>query len=100
MLTKISLKKLTDTPEVDGKIPSHAIIACDDKYENKTQVGKLWLKSGQYGNFLSGQLDKERTTDAGVTYQGYVLITEKEYNELKSNATGEVIPSGLNNINF
>ena len=53
MLTKISLKKLTDTPEVDGKMPSHAIVASDDKYENKTQVGKLWLKSGQYGNFLS-----------------------------------------------
>lgn len=81
MLTKISLKKLTDTPEVGGKQPSHAIIASDEKYENKVQVGKLWLKAGQYGNFLSGQLDIERDFE-GKHYDGYVLLTLKEYNNL------------------
>ena len=82
-LTKISLKKLLDKPEAGSKQASHAIIASDEKFENKTQVGKLWLKTGQYGNFLSGGLDNGRIYE-GKEYDGYVIITEKEYNEYQT----------------
>lgn len=95
MLTKISLKKLIDSPKAGDKLPSHAIIASDDKYQNKTQIGKLWLKAGDYGPYLSGELAKDYTNDAGVKYNGYVIITLKEYAALKGTPevkadTGEV----------
>ncbi len=69
--------------------PSHDIIASDDKYENKTTVGAMWLKVAQDKNltdykFLSGSLSKTRTGTDGKEYQGYVLITEKEWDEYQS----------------
>lgn len=103
MLTKITLAKLVDTPIAGDKKPSHAIVASDSNYQNKTTIGKLWLKSGERGNFLSGQLDVEREHE-GKVYDGYVIITQKEYNKLKNPSvevggyTGEV--ADINEIDF
>lgn len=95
MLTKITLKKLIDSPVPGDKMPSHAIIGADDKYENKTTVGKLWLKKNDNGAYLSGELQKEFTKDDGTVLDGYVLITQKEYRELKGTPskvdTGEAL---------
>lgn len=79
-LTKITLNKLVDTPVAGDKKPSHNLVASDERYENKTSVGSFWLKQGQNGNFLSGELKKSRTYE-GKEYDGYVIITEKEWNE-------------------
>lgn len=95
-LTKITLNKVVDTPVAGDKKPCHIIVASDDGYQNKTTVGSLWLKSGQMGNFLSGELKRNRVID-GKDYDGYVIITEKEWDEyqnLKKNVT--VTPSGYN----
>lgn len=85
IFTKLSIQKLQDSGEADGKKPSHSLVASDDKYENKTMVGKLWTKTGTYGKFLSGQLDSNRTYE-GKEYKGYVLITRDEYDSLIKNS--------------
>ena len=92
MLTRITISKRKDVTVATK--PTHDLVASDDNYQNKTIVGALWTKVSQdaQGNdykFLSGGLQKERTVQ-GKTYDGYVIITEKEYNELKRNSTGEV----------
>lgn len=68
-----------------GTQPTHDLVAMDEKYENKTTVGALWTRvakdeNGNDYKFLSGTLSKERTHD-GKTYDGYVIITDKEYRE-------------------
>lgn len=94
-LTKISVSKLQDSGEVDSKKPSHALNVSDEKYENKVVAGKFWTKTGNYGKFLSGELSKSRTHE-GKDYDGYVIITEKEWNEyqtLKSDTQGVKVSS-------
>ena len=88
ILTKLSLQKISDTPELNGKMPSHHVIACDDKYQHKTRVGTMWLKSGNWGNYLSGELNKAPRTyknkeGVDITEESYVIITRKEYDTLK-----------------
>ena len=87
--------------------PAYDIVASDEEYKNKTTVGAMWLKvaqdqEGKDYKFLSGTLSKQRTGTDGKEYDGYVLITEKEYNALKGGAsnvdTGEV--SDLSGIDF
>ncbi len=103
MYTKISLKKIVDTPVAGDKMPSHAIIASDETYQNKVTVGKLWFKKGDYGNYLSGELSKNQTGKDGKEYKGYVIITQDEYDSLKGKSepinvqvgTGEVDPSSI-----
>lgn len=102
MLTKISLRKLTDNPEVNGKMPSHAIIASDSEYKNKTTVGKLWLKEGEMGKYLSGELNKEnrkyqKKDGTEGEEKAYILITLDEYNKLNEVKLPDVkvdIPDG------
>lgn len=89
IFTNISLKKLVDTPVVGDKMPSHAIVASDEKYEHKTTVGKCWLKEYDGSKYLSGSLNK-----ANRKYQkkdgtegeelAYVIISLDEYNKLMS----------------
>ena len=87
VFTNISLKKLVDTPVVGDKVPSHAIVASDDKYGNKTTVGKLWFKEYDGSKFLSGGLNKEnrkfqkKDGTEGVEL-AYVIISLDEYNRL------------------
>ncbi len=95
-LTKITLNKLVDTPVVGDKKPSHNLVASDEKYENKTSVGSFWFKSGANGNFLSGEMKKARSFE-GKEYDGYVIITEKEWDEyqsLKASNTSTVAGKG------
>lgn len=101
IFTNISLKKLVDTPVAGDKMPSHAIIASDDKYENKTTIGKCWLKEYDGSKYLSGSLNKENRKyqkKDGTEGQelAYVIISRDEYNKLVSPSvqgagfTGEV----------
>lgn len=65
--------------------PTHDLIASDENYENKVNVGAMWtaIAKDNEGNdykFLSGKLSKSRTHE-GKDYDGYVIITEKEYKE-------------------
>jgi len=104
IFTNISLSKLVDTPVVGDKMPSHAIVASDDKYENKTTVGKLWMKEYNGTKYLSGGLNKEnRKYQKKDGTQGeekeYVVISRDDYNELvasKSNQGQEVQGAGFN----
>lgn len=89
-LTKITLNKLVDTPIVGDKKPSHNLVASDENYGNKTSVGSFWFKSGTNGNFLSGELKKPRVHE-GKEYDGYVIITEKEWNEYQSLKGGNTL---------
>lgn len=83
MYTKITLNKLTDAPVPGDKKPSHNLVASDNNFQNKAIVGSLWLKQGQNGNFLSGEMKKNKTYE-GKEYDGYVIITEKEWNEYQT----------------
>lgn len=87
IFTNISLKKLVDTPVAGDKMPSHAIVASDDKYENKTTVGKMWLKEYDGQKYLSGGLNKEnkkypKKDGSHGEERAYILITRDEYEEL------------------
>lgn len=100
ILTNISLKKLVDTPVAGDKMPSHAIVASDDKYENKTTVGKMWLKEYDGQKYLSGGLNKEnRKYQKKDGTQGeekaYVIISRDEYESLLASKS-EVKGSGYN----
>lgn len=86
ILTKITLNKIPETTV--GTKPTHRMIASDDKYENKTIIGSLWIKVGPDGNkFLSGGLNKENRTfkkldgTEGIE-KAYVIITLDEYKRL------------------
>lgn len=68
--------------------PTHDLVAINDEFnkESTVVVGSLWTKVAQDKNgtdykFLSGTLSKTRTGTDGKEYQGYVLITEREWNE-------------------
>ena len=74
--------------------PTHDLVASDEKYENKVKVGSIWTRttkddSGVEYKFLSGTLAKQNGE-----YDGYVIITEKEYNEYQElkNAVNSAIP--------
>ena len=95
MLRKISIQKIDNAT---GKMPTHRLVASDDNYENKTIVGAFWTKENEHGKFLSGELQKE-----SEKYDGYVIITEKEYRELKRSNEDKVastIPPTPGDINF
>ncbi len=82
-LNKITVSKVQDSGEVNSKRPTHNLVASDDKFENKTIVGSFWTKESTYGKFLSGDMKKSRSFE-GKEYDGYVIITEKEWNEYQS----------------
>lgn len=94
IFTNISLKKLIDSPVAGEKMPSHEIVASiknetTGKYENKTTVGKMWLREYDGSKFLSGTLNKENrkyTKKDGTEGEekAYVIITLDEYNKLTS----------------
>ena len=69
-----------DTPVV-GKMPSHAIIAATADYKEKATVGALWLKTGDYGNFLSGELKSKGEKD-GKVFPGYCIVEDGYVNGL------------------
>ena len=91
MLKNITINKRKEVKAATH--PTHDLVASDEKYENKAIVGAMWTRvarddMGNEYKFLSGTLSKSRTHE-GKEYDGYVLITEKEYNEyqtLKSQA--------------
>ena len=95
MLKNITISRVYDVKS--EKMPTHNIIALDSNYENKTFVGALWTKMAKDKNgndykFLSGSLQKERKAEDGKVFEGYVLVTEKEYAEymaLKNNHKSE-----------
>lgn len=91
MLKNFSLFKRTEVKAPTH--PTHDIIFSDEKYENKVTAGSAWTRVAQdkQGNdykFLSGTLSKTRTGTDGKEYQGYVLITEKEWNEYQELKNG------------
>lgn len=95
-LTKITISKRKDGS--DPKRPTHDIVAADDNYNNKTVIGSLWTRVTQDGNkFLSGQLQSARKTVDGKEFDGYVILTQREYDELKSGnpTNGEVSSDDL-----
>lgn len=92
-LTNVSVAKVQDSGEVNSKKPTHNLVAADDKFENKTVVASFWTKEGQYGKFLSGSMKKSRSYE-GKDYDGYVIITEKEWNEYQSLKNGTVKTGG------
>lgn len=87
IFTNISLKKLVDTPVAGDKMPSHAIAASDDKYENKTTIGKMWLKEYDGQKYLSGGLNKEnrkyqKKDGTEGLEKAYIIISKDEYESL------------------
>lgn len=100
IFTRLTLNKLTDNPEVNGKSPSHSIYASDSEFKNKTRVGAMWLKEATNGKFLSGELNKanrkyQKQDGTEVEEKAYVLITLDEYNELVASKS-EVKTGGYN----
>ena len=86
MLKNITINKRKEVKAATH--PTHDLVASDEKYENKAVVGAMWTRvakdsEGNDYKFLSGTLSKSRTHD-GKEYDGYVLITEREWNEYQT----------------
>lgn len=93
--TKLTLKKLGDVKAGD-KTPSHALVASDSTYQNKVTVGKMWLKVGEFGNYLSGELNASNRTypkkdGTKGEEKAYVIITRDEYDQLKQAHGSETV---------
>jgi hypothetical protein len=93
MLKNITINKRREVKAATH--PTHDLVASDENYENKVIVGALWTRvaqdaQGKDYRFLSGTLSKSRTGTDGKVYEGYVLLTEKEYDELKSGKPSNV----------
>lgn len=98
MLKNISIQKRS-TVKTD-KHPTHDLVACDEDYKNKVMVGSLWTKvaqdaEGKDYKFLSGVLQKEKDK-----YEGYVIITEREYRQLKGEVKAELGEVKVDDIPF
>ena len=83
MLKNITINKRKEVKAATH--PTHDLVASDENYQNKVIIGAMWTRvarteSGEEYKFLSGTLSKTRTHE-GKEYDGYVLITEKEWNE-------------------
>lgn len=78
----ISIQKISDHGG-QAKTPTHRIVVAEDDYKNKQGVGKLWTKESQYGKFLSGQLDKNWTTQDGKEFSGYSIVSDEALDELE-----------------
>jgi hypothetical protein len=86
MLKNITINKRKEVKAATH--PTHDLVASDEKYENKTIIGAMWTRTakdseGTDYKFLSGTLSKPRTHE-GKEYDGYVIITEKEWNEYQN----------------
>jgi hypothetical protein len=91
MLKNITIAKRKEVKTANQ--PTHDLVASDEKYENKVVVGAMWTRVTQDGTkFLSGGFSKNRTHE-GKEYDGYVLVTENEYNEYQSLKSKKVDPS-------
>lgn len=80
----VSLKKINDAPEANGKMPSHILVGATADFKEKVDVGTLWLKKGEYGNYLSGTMKTPRTADSGVAYKGYSIVDTEELDALEA----------------
>ena len=83
MLKNITINKRKEVKA--ATYPTHDIVASDENYQNKAIVGAMWTRvakdeTGNDYKFLSGTFSKTRIHE-GKEYDGYVLITEKEWNE-------------------
>lgn len=86
MLKNITINKRKEVKAATH--PTHDLVASDENYQNKVVIGAMWTRvatteSGEQYKFLSGTLSKSRTHE-GKEYDGYVLITEKEWNEYQT----------------
>lgn len=109
MLKNITINKKKEVKAATH--PTHDLVASDEKYENKTTVGAMWTRvakdaQGNDYKFLSGTLSKPRTHE-GKDYDGYVIITEREWNEYQSLKNGSPAVGGyagevadINEIDF
>lgn len=80
-------------PESNPKAPSHYMIATDEKFSGKVEVGALWVKEGNYGKFLSGLMGKEwkgKDKDGkDMEKFAYVIVKENDLMELIAQANGK-----------
>lgn len=72
-----------------GKMPTHYLSAKENQGDqNGELVASLWARSGEKNgvkyNFLSGEMKRQWTdhTDPSKSRDGYVIIKEKDLNEL------------------
>lgn len=103
MYKNISIRKRFEVKTANS--PTHDLVVINDNYDKDSSVvvGALWTKVAQDKNgtdykFLSGKLNQAKTGTDGKVYEGYVLITEKEYEELKTGKPSNVDTGEAANI--
>ena len=75
--------------EPKEKMPTHYLVAKENQGDEKSEfVASLWSKQyekdGVKKNFLSGEMKSTYTdhTDSSKSREGYVIVKEKDLNEL------------------
>ncbi len=74
---------ISKNKKAEGKQPQYFMkTKLDDG--NTVQIASIWLRDSEQGKFFSGTMKNEYKKDDGTVYDGYVIISEKEYKELES----------------
>lgn len=80
MYKKIVISKISDHNGTE-KTPTHALRVQVEGSKPIT-VGKLWTRTGEYGKFLSGQMQDEFKGEKG-TFPGFVIVEENYIKKLQ-----------------
>ena len=69
-----------------GNQPQYSMVGKPNGEEGKGKtIASLWVKKTQNGvPYYSGQMKETFTKDDGTKYDGYVIVKEEEYAELKA----------------
>lgn len=66
-----------------GNQPGYEMVGKDEQ-GNKIKLASIWLKDHQGTKYYSGQMKDEFVKDDGTKYDGYVIISQAEYDRLKN----------------
>ena len=74
--------------------PGYRMVAKDEAGK-ELKLGSVWIKEhtgkeGKVTKYYSGQMKDEFVKEDGSKFEGYVIITQTEYDALKAGVTQEV----------
>lgn len=81
MITKFVITK---NDKAEGRQPQYFMRGKEKEDGKNITLASIWLQDGPTGKFFSGTMKTEFKKEDGTVYDGYVIITEKEYKELES----------------
>lgn len=92
---KITSFAIFKNDNATGSQPQYRMIGKPDgadKEEKSVDLAGLWIKEHNGNKYYSGKMKGAFTKDDGTKLEGYVIITEREYEKLTS---GDIDPENI-----